>query len=150
MRNQLILILKLLGYTVLLNVLRYFPGGYLEIYTIMEPMHQPMITNPDAFGFSEKDYPLSFLYNFVLWLSVILIFHISHPSLKGKMIFRSLLIFGLCCLFFCSLAAVYMNHFNQEIRTFFRYSMLDAVILFTYLGTVNGLLYPHVFKKASN
>lgn len=147
MRSQWLVIPKLLGYTVLLNVLRYYPGGWLEMYTIMEPMHRPMSAHPDAFGFTAADLPSSYFYNFVLWLSVVLIFHLAKDGLKGKMIVRSLIVFGVCCLFFCSLAAVYMNHFNQGIRTFFRYSMVDAVLLFSYLGILNGLLYPYFFKS---
>jgi hypothetical protein len=147
MRPQLILLLKLLAYTLVLNVLRYYPGGWLEMYTIMEPMHEPMAMHPDAFGFTSSDLPSSYFYNFMLWLAVVLIFHIAKDALTGKMIIRSLKVFALCCLFFCSLAAVYMNHFNQDIRTFFMYSMLDAVLLFSFLGSINGLLYPLFFKS---
>lgn len=139
--------LKLIFYTVIINVLRYFPGGLIESYTIFEPMHKPMEDYPDCFGFTDKDLPASFAYNFVLWLSVVLIFHIAHKSLHQHMLIRSLIIYGLCCLFFVSLAAVYMNHYTMGIRTFYLYSMLDGLILFTYLGVINGFLYPLFFKQ---
>ncbi len=139
--------LKLFVYTILLNILRYFPGGWIEMYTIFDPMHQPMEDYPDCFGFTENDLPASFAYNFLLWLSVVLIFHIAHKSLSGGMIFRSLIVFGLCCLFFVSIAAIYMNHYTLGIRSFYLYSMLDAVLLFSFLGLVNGWLYPVFFKK---
>ena len=139
--------LKLLGYVILINVLRYFPGGWIESVTIFEPMHAPMADYPDCFGFTEADLPSSLFYNFCLWLIVIILFHIAHPAIKGKMIYKSLLIFGLCGAFFISLAAVYMNHFTEGIRTFFRYSMIDGLILFTYLGIINALLYPVIFKS---
>ena len=140
-------ILKLLIYTIILNILRYFPGGLIEMYTIFEPMHKPMEAYPDCFGFTDADFTTSYAYNFLLWFSVVLIFHIGHKSLKGKMMQKSMIFFGICCLFFVSLAAVYMNHFQQGIRPFFMYSMLDGLILFSYLGAINGLLYPLIFKS---
>ena len=138
--------IKLFVYTVLLNIIRYFPGGFIESITIFEPMHKPMEEYPDCFGFTEADLRFSYAYNFLLWLSVVLIFHISHRSLNGKMIFRSLIIFGICFLFFGSLAAIYMNHFVPGIRSFYIYSILDGLILFSLLGVINGFLYPLFFK----
>lgn len=83
----------------------------------------------------------------MLWLSTTWIFHVAHPALNGSWIIRSLKIFGLGCLFFISLAAVYMNHYAPDIRTFYRYSKLDALILFPLLGVANGLLYPLLLGK---
>ena len=142
--------LKLFLYTILLNILRYFPGGFIESYTIFKPMHQPMEQYPDCFGFTAQDFPSSYAYNFLMWLSVILIFHIAHTSLKGKMIYRSIFIFALCFLFFASLSAIYMNHYIHGIRTFYVYSMLDGVILFSLLGIINGYVYPLFFKHENN
>ena len=141
---------KLFLYTIILNILRYFPGGFIESYTIFESMHQPMEQYPDCFGFTAKDLPASYAYNFLLWLSVVLIFHIAHKSLHGKMIVRSLIVFAVCFLFFASLAAVYMNHYTQGIRIFYIYSILDGLILFSFLGIINGYLYPLFFKHENN
>lgn len=139
--------LKLFGYTVLLNILRYYPGSWIETYTLFEPMHQPMVNYPDCFGFTEKDFPSSLIYNFMMWFSVIILFHIGHHTLKGSILIRSIIIFGICCLFFVSLAAVYMNHYTEGIRVFYRYSMLDGIILFSFLGIINGFLYPKFFPS---
>lgn len=140
-------ILKLLLYTLLLNVIRYYPIGWMEGLIVFEPMHAPMVSEAGCFGFREEDLWSSYLFNYVLWLAVVLNFHTSHHQLSGKLLWKSLQSFGISCLLFCSLAAVYMNHFNLEIRTFFIWSMVDALILFGLLGAVNGLLYPLFFKK---
>ena len=42
-------IAKLAGLVVLLNVVRYTVGGFLEGFTIMEPMHRPLPLFPEAF-----------------------------------------------------------------------------------------------------
>ena len=138
--------IKFIGYVILLNILRYFPGSILESFTILDPMFAIMDQYPDCFGFQDEDFPLSFFYNFVMWLSVILTFHIGHRSLKGNMVIRSLIIFGICCLFFISLSAVYMNHFDQGIRQFYIYSIIDGILVFSYMAVVNALIYPRFFK----
>ncbi|MEQ9593772.1 MAG: hypothetical protein RLN86_14295 [Cyclobacteriaceae bacterium] len=137
--------LKLLAYTLILNILRYFPGSWIETYTIFESMHRPMAEFPDCFGFTDADFPSSLLYNFMMWLSVTSIFHVGHASIKGSLLFKSLVFYGLCCMFFISLAAIYMNHFTAGIRVFYMYSILDGLILFTFLGFVNSILYPKFF-----
>ena len=142
--------IKLLFHTIILNILRYIPGGLIESYTIFEPMHRPMEQYPDCFGFSSNDLPSSYFYNFAMWFCVVLIFHIAHKALTGKLILRSLIIFGLCFLFFASLAAIYMNHYNSDIRTFYLYSILDGLLLFLFLGIVNGFLYPVFFKNENH
>jgi hypothetical protein len=147
MNAQVISFLKLLLYTLILNVLRYFPGSILEQYTIMGPMHAPMEQFPDCFGFRPEDFPTSLIYNFMLWFSVVILFHWAHRHLNGAMWVKSLQVFGICCLFFVSLAAVYMNHYTEGMRPFYRYSMLDALILFAFLGLINGFLYPLFFRK---
>ena len=45
-------IAKLAGLVVLLNVVRYTVGGFLEGFTIMEPMHRPLPLFPEAFDSS--------------------------------------------------------------------------------------------------
>lgn len=142
-------ILKFLLLVVLLNGVRYLIGGMIEQYTIMLPMHQPMAEFPFCFNnnFTDHDWATSFFFNFMLWLAVTWLFHLAWPALKGSFITRSLIVFGICCLFFISLAAVYMNHYQEGIRTFYRYSMIDALILFPLLGVANGILYPLLLGK---
>ena len=142
-------IFKFITLVIILNLIRYLIGGPIEGFTIMEPMHRVMPQYPDCFNneFTQADWASSFFYNFMLWLSVVWIFHVAHPSVGGSYLVKSFKIFGLCCLFFVSLAAVYMNHYSTDIRTFYQYSMVDALILFSLLATANGFLYPLLFKE---
>lgn len=139
--------LKLIPYALFLYLVRLFAIGWIEQYTIFGPMHEPMATYEDCFGFTMDDLPLSHLFNYCLWLSVVLLFHLIRKSLEVKTIWASLIVFGICGLFFISLTGAYMNHFNDGIRVFFRYAMLDGVLLFGLLGLLNGWIYPLIFKE---
>lgn len=142
--------LKFILLVVILNVVRYLIGGPIEGVTIMEPMHEVMPKYPDTFDteFSSSDFALSFFYNFVMWLTATWVFHIAHPVVSGNFIVKSFKIFGLMCLFFISLAAIYMNHYVDPIKKFYLFSMLDAVIVFAIVALANGLIYPRLFKTA--
>lgn len=142
-------VLKFLLLVVILNVVRYLVGGPIEAITIMEPMHEVMPKYPQAFDteFTNTDFAISFFYNFMLWLTAAWVFHIAHPALKGNFISKSFKIFGLMCLFFISLAAVYMNHYSDPIKKFYLFSMLDAIIVFSIVALANGLIYPRLFKS---
>lgn len=141
--------LKFLFLVFLLNIIRYVVGGPLEAWILMEPMHAVMPKYPEVFDtqFTNMDFAVSLGYNFMLWLAAAWMFHLAHPALKGSYVVKSLKIFGLMGLFFISLAAIYMNHYTDEIKTFYLYSMLDAVILFPLVGLANGLLYPKIMKN---
>jgi len=134
---------------VLLNIIRYVIGGPIEGLVLMEPMHAVMPQYPEVFDteFSNADFIVSLFYNFMLWLTAAWMFYIAHPSFSGSMVVKSLKVFGLMGLFFISLAAVYMNHYTADIKTFYLYSMLDAVILFPLVGLANGLLYPRIIGQ---
>lgn len=140
--------LKLLGLVVLLNVVRYVIGGFIEGATIMEPMHRPMAEYPDAFNaaFGTTDLVMGFVYNFAMWFVAGVAFHLLNPVLSGSIWVRSLKSYGLMAAFFCSLAAVYMNHYNAGIKPFYAWSMVDALIVFTVVGLANALLYPRFFR----
>ena len=56
--------LKLLLYVILLNILRYYPGGWIESVIIFDGMHAPMVAQADCFGFTAEDLPLSYFFNF--------------------------------------------------------------------------------------
>ena len=58
------------------------------------------------------------------------------------MLVRSLKSYGLMALFFIALAAVYMNHYVEPIRSFYRWSMVDACIVFAVVAAANAYLYP--------
>jgi len=115
----------------------------------MESMHQPMIDFTSCFNsqFTSSDWISSFFYNFMVWFCATWIFHLLHPSISGKMILKSLKIYGLMCLFFISVTAVYMNHYIDGIRTFYIYAMIDALITFSIVAIANGLLYPVFFRS---
>lgn len=139
---------KFLFLVILLNIVRYVIGAPIEGLVLMEPMHAVMPEYPEVFDtdFSNTDFAVSLFYNFMLWLTATWMFYLVHPVFNGNMIIKSLKVFGLMGLFFVSLAAVYMNHYTAEIKTFYLYSMLDAVILFPLVGLANGLLFPLIFN----
>jgi hypothetical protein len=139
-------LLRLLLLVLVLNVVRYVIGGPIEGVTIMEPMHRVMPDYPEVFDteFSSTDFAISLAYNFMMWFAVALAFHLMHPSLPGGWMKKSLLAHAVMCLFFVSLAAVYMNHYTDPIRPFYAWSMVDALIVFTVVGVANGLLYPRL------
>ena len=141
--------LKFLLLVLLLNVARYIIGSPIEAITIMDQMHRVIPEYPDCFDvdFSGTDLAVSFFYNFMLWLSAAWIFYLAYPNVKGNFIGKSLKIYGVCCLFFISLAAVYMNHYSGAIKEFYIFSMIDAVIVFSVVALANGLLFPWIFKS---
>ena len=134
---------------VLLNVVRYLVGGVIESFTIMEPMHRPMELYPEVFDndFTSADFAMSFGYNYAMWLAVALGFHFMHPSITGGWLRRSCLAHAIMCMFFMSLAAVYMNHYQGEMRDFYFYSILDGPIVFSVVALANAWLYPWVMRR---
>ena len=119
---------KLAALVLLLNVIRYLVGGPLEAITIMEPMHRVMPFYPEVFNtdFTSTDFTISLFYNYMMWAQ----------SLKSYLIMAA---------FFCSLAAVYMNHYSSEIKPFYFWSMIDALILFPLIGLANAVFDPRFF-----
>ena len=146
------LVVRLLLLTVALNVVRYLVGGSIEAVTIMEPMHAMMPNFPEVFNndFSTTDFASSFGYNFTLWFAAVLAHHFMRPSFAGHEVVRSLKAFGVSLLAFVSLAAVYMNHFLEPIRSFFFWSLVDSLILFPVVAVACGLLYPRFMGKYGN
>lgn len=142
--------LKLLVLALLLNVVRYFVGGPIEAVTIMESMHRVMPDYPDIFDneFSNADFARSLGYNFVMWFSALLGFHLMAPAIKANMLVKSFAGFGVMCLFFISLAAVYMNHYTAALKPFYIWSMVDAIIVFSVVALANAFLYPLFFRTA--
>ena len=139
---------RLIILVLLLNIIWYLVGGPIEAVTVMEPMHRIMPQYPDVFNnnFTTTDFAISLFYNFMLWFTVELVFHWLHPVLRGPIWLRSLKCYMLMALFFCSLAAIYMNHYSDQIKPFYLWSMVDALILFPLIGLANGILYPRFFR----
>jgi len=140
---------KLLLLVFLLNIIRYLFGFPFEYFFVMEGMHGVMPEYPNCFqtDFTGVDFGSSFFYNFMMWLLAAWMFVLAYPALKGSYIVRSLKVFSIMGLFFISLAAIYMNHYTIPIRTFYLYSMLDAIFLFPIVSIGNGILFPLLFKK---
>ncbi len=141
-------ILKLAALVVLLNAVRYTVGGWIEGFTIMEPMHRPLPLFPEAFDqeFTTADFMISLGYNYAMWFVAAVVFHLLNPVLRGSIWVRSLKSYLLMAAFFCALAAVYMNHYVAGIRPFYYWSMVDALIVFTVVALANALLYPLFFR----
>lgn len=72
-----------------------------------------MVKFPASFNtnFSNADFAASLFYNVMLWFCAALIFNFAHPQMKGGFVVKSLKLYGLAGLFFCSLSAIYMNHY---------------------------------------
>ncbi len=143
-------VFKLILITLILNIVRYFVGGPIEGIVLMSAMHQAMPLYPEVWDndFSTRDFVISLGYNFALWFAVVLNFHLMAPGLKGPMLLRSFISFGVSGFIFISLAAVYMNHFIAESRAFFAWSIVDALILFPLLALANSLVYPLIFENS--
>jgi uncharacterized membrane protein YvlD (DUF360 family) len=144
-------ILKLAALVVLLNIVRYTAGGWIEGFTIMEPMHRPLPLFPEAFDqdFTTTDFMISLGYNYAMWFVAAVVFHLLNPVLRGSIWVRSLKSYLLLAAFFCALAAVYMNHYVAGIRPFYYWSMVDALIVFTVVALANALLHPLFFRDRS-
>ena len=142
-------IAKLAILVVLLKLVRYVVGGPIESLTILEPMQRPMSLYADAFDadFSGTDFTISFLYNYVMWFFAAVVFHLLNPVLRGSIWVRSLKSYMLMAAFFCSLTAVYMNHYSAGVKPFYFWSMIDALIVFPIVGLANAWIYPRFFPS---
>lgn len=140
--------MKLLGLVFLLNIIRYVVGGVLEAYIIMPALFGAMEESRSYFNtdFTLTDWVTSYLYNFLMWLTIVWAFHTTQAGLKGGTIEKSLKVFGFALLFFLSVSAIYMNHYSHP-RDFYLWNMLDAVLVFTIVAVSNGMLYPWFFRQ---
>ena len=137
--------LRFLLLVVILNVLRYGIAGLIEGPLIMPSLTGVMEAHPDVFiaEFTTLDWVTSFVYNFVMWLVVVWIYHLAQANLAGSDIVKSLKVFGIAWLFFASVSLIYMNHYGVG-REFYHWNILDGVIAYTVVGLANGLLYRRV------
>jgi len=135
----------------ILNFVRYLLGWFPETCWVLPGRFGVMAKFPESFNnnFGGEDFSVPLVYNFMLWLATAWIFHLAHASVRGSFLMKTLKIYGICALFFASLAVVCMNHFVAAIRLFYLQSMLDALVLFPIVAAANGLLYPLVFTTTS-
>ncbi len=71
-----------------------------------------------------------------------------HPVVHGSPLVRSLKVYGVMFIFFASVSAVYMTHYNHP-SDFYIYKILDGLMIFTLLAFANARIYPHVFRETS-
>jgi len=133
---------------ILLNLVRYFVPVIIEASLVLEKLFAVMGNNPSYFNteFTTFDWVTSYFYNFMMWLTIVWVFHLLHPVLGGHMIVKSLKVFGIMFIFFASLSAIYMNHYSHP-KEFYFYNVLDALIVFPIVAVANGLLYPWLMGK---
>jgi hypothetical protein len=137
--------LRLLGLILLLNVIRYIVAGPIEQLTVLPDLFEMMAANASYFNtsFDAVDWITSFLYNGVMWAVAVITFHWMHPQLAGGWFIKSLKAYGLACLFFVSVSAIYMNHYSHP-ATFYLYNMGSGAIAFTVVAVANAWLYPRL------
>lgn len=142
-------VVKLLALVVVLNIVRYVAAAPFEMWLIFEGLFGSMEGSP-CFNtnFTTFDWVTSFIYNFLMWLSITWLFFLAEANLKGHYVVRSLKLYGVAWLFFAALSGVYMNHYSHP-KDFYFFNVLDALIVFTIVAVANGLLYPR-FRLAKS
>ena len=142
------LLVRILMHVILLNLVRYFVLGFIEQPIILPYLFRQMELNPQYFntGFSTLDWVTSYFYNFMMWLVIVWVFHLLQPRLKGNMYLKSLKVFGIMWLFFASISAIYMNHYSHP-KAFYVWNIVDALLIYSLLGLVNGCFYPIIVEK---
>ncbi len=81
----------------------------------------------------------------MMWLTAEWVFVLIEPRLRGNSVLKSLKVYGMMLLSFCSVSAIYMNHYRHP-KWFYVWNMLDAVIVFTIVALANVILYPWFFR----
>ncbi len=140
--------LRLLALIFLLNVVRYLVAAPIEQLTVLPGLFEAMEADASTFNtsFTTVDWITSFLYNGVMWAVATVAFHWMHPRLSGGWIAKSLKAYGLMCLFFLSVSAIYMNHYSHP-AAFYLYNMGSAVIAYAVVAVANGFLYPRLVTR---
>lgn len=135
-------VVRFLALVVVLNFIRYIIGGLVEGPLVLPYLFAEMDANSGYFNaqFQTFDWITSYFYNFVVWLSIVWVFHLVRPVLHGNDVVRSLKVFSIMWLFFASLSAVYMNHYSHP-KWFYFWNILDAFVVFPIVAVANGLLY---------
>jgi hypothetical protein len=136
------LIVRFLVLVLLLNVLRYAGGFLFEPWVIFPGLFSAMEESASFFRteFQTIDWVTSYLYNFMMWLSCVWVFHIARPAIEGSDLIASAKIFGVMWLSFASISFIYMNHYAHP-RDFYVWNVFDALLVFALVGVGNGLIY---------
>lgn len=141
------LIAKILILTVVLNLVRYSIGGIVERWTVMDPMVSIMSSSAGHFNtsFTRFDWATSYAYNFAMWLVAVVVVHLLWTVLRGSPWRRSFIGFGLMFLMFAAISFIYMNHYSHP-KSFYVYSVLDGMIVYTLVAMAHAILYPRFFQ----
>lgn len=145
------LLLRFLGLVLILNVLRYSGGFLFEPFVIFPGLFGAMEESASYFRteFATFDWITSYLYNFVMWLSGVWLFHLARPAIFGSDLVASFKIFAILWLMFASTSAIYMNHYSHP-RDFYLWNIFDALLVFTLVAVGNGFLYRRIMGAHAN
>ena len=144
------IVLKLLGLTILLNLVRYYTLPLVfERLVVFPGLVGAMEEHPEFFRneFTTFDWVTSYLYNFMMWFVFTSLYYLLHPRLTGGHVLKSLKAYGCFFLLFASISFIYMNHYSHP-RAFYLWNVLDAALVMPVVALANGLLFPYFFKKS--
>ena len=148
------LIARLLGLVIVLNVIRYVGGLLFEPFLIFPGLMGAMEQSAQYFRteFQTFDWTTSYFYNFMMWLCCVWVFHLMRPALRGSDLAASLKVFAIMWISFASISAIYMNHYSHP-KDFYLWNVLDGILVFALVGIANGFLYrrlmgPHAVAEA--
>lgn len=146
---NLTVILRLTLLCILLNLIRYYVIGFIEGVVVMGPFLQAMGESASYFRteFQTMDWVTSYAYNFIMWFTAVVAFHMVRPQLTGSMMVRSLKVFVFFAVVFAAISAIYMNHYSHP-KDFYVWSILDAALVFPLMGLANGWLYPLLVRES--
>ncbi len=139
---------RLFVLVIVLNLIRYLIIGLIEIPLIFPYLFGEMEQHATYFNmeFTTVDWVTSYFYNFMMWFTIVWLFHLLQPVIVGNDILKSLKVFAIAWIFFASVSAIYMNHYSHP-KDFYFWNILDALIVFSAVALANGILYPMVFKN---
>lgn len=145
---NVIIIAKFLFLVLVLNIVCYTIPLPLESLIVFAPLFGAMAESTNTFNtnFTTFDWITPYLYNFTMWLTITAFYLLLEPQLKGHAIVKSLKVYGLAWLFFASVSAIYMNHYNHP-KDFYLWNTIDALIVMPIVAVANGLLHPWLFKR---
>ena len=142
---------RFLGLVLVLNILRYGGGFLFEPFIIFPGLFGAMEESASYFRneFTTFDWVSSYLFNFVMWLTCVWIFHLLRPVLRGPDLLASVKVFGIMWLMFASTSAIYMNHYSHP-RDFYFWNVFDALLVFALVALGNGFLYRRMMGRYAN
>lgn len=141
-------IVRFLALVVILNLLRYLGGFLIEPLRIFPGMSAAMEDGAGNFNiaFETFDWVTSYFYNFIMWLTIVWVFHLMRPAIKGSDLVASFKVFGIMWVFFASVSAILMNHYSHP-KDFYFWINLDGLLVYTFVAVCNGVLYRRIMGR---